>query len=462
MKSDKKGINRREFLKVFGGGIATTAALTACNFKDKKSQNKIYDKTEVPKGQMTYRTNHNSGDRVSLLGYGCMRWPLITNETGESVIDQEAVNQLVDYAIEHGVNYFDTAPRYVRGMSEKVTGIALSRHPRDQYFLATKMSNQSNDAYTRSREGSIAIYRKSMEDLRTDYFDYYLLHSVGGGGIENLKSRFYDNGVLDFLLEEREKGKIRNLGWSFHGDIEVFDHMLTCGVKWDFAMIQLNYYDWGNPAGQNFNAEHLYSELTKHNIPVIVMEPLLGGRLARLGYHQLETFKQIRPDDSPATWAFRFAGSPENILTVLSGMAYMEHLQENIRTYSPLEPLNPQEAQAVSHVTELMRNSDYIPCTECQYCMPCPYGIDIPATFTHYNKCLTEGKIPRNSEDENYRKARRAFLIGYDRSVPKLRQASHCIGCQKCLSDCPQRIKIHEEMFRIDQFVEKLKINGKI
>ncbi|MDL2238778.1 aldo/keto reductase [Bacteroidales bacterium OttesenSCG-928-K03] len=461
MRKNNK-INRRKFLKVAGGGIATAAALTACNFKDKKTQEIIYDKTNEPLGEMAYRTNHNSGDKVSLLGYGCMRWPLTTNEIGEEIIDQEAVNKMIDYAIDHGVNYFDTAPRYIRGMSEKASGIALSRHPREKYFLATKMSNQSNDAYTRSREGSINIYRTSMKNLQTDYLDYYLLHSIGGGGMETFKSRFYDNGILDFLLEEREKGRIRNLGWSFHGDIEVFNHAISSGIKWDFAMIQLNYFDWGNPNGLNFDAEHLYNELTKHNIPVVIMEPLLGGRLARLGAHQLEILNQLRPDDSPANWAFRFAGSHDNVLTVLSGMTYMEHLQENVRTYSPFEPLSNEEKNALKQVSELMRNSDYIPCTECQYCMPCPYGIDIPSIFAHYNKCLTEGKIVRNTQDENYRKARREFLIGYDRSVPKLRQANQCIGCKECLAECPQKIKIHEEMFRIDEYVEKIKITGKI
>lgn len=455
-ENNKKDISRRKFLKTIGGGVAATAALSACDFTGSKNNERIFDKTDVPTDKMTYRINHNTGDKVSLLGYGCMRWPLRTNANGEEEVDQDAVNDLVDYAIAHGVNYFDTAPVYVRGWSEKATGIALSRHPRDKYFIATKSSRNN------TLESGIAMYRKSMEDLQVDYIDYYLLHNVGRS-IEDFEERFIKNGLLNFLLKEREAGRIRNLGWSFHGITEGFDHVLNWGEKWDFCMIQLNYQDWKHAEpGRNVNAEYLYGELVKRNIPTIIMEPLLGGRLSRLGSQAFNILKQIRPDDTPASWAFRYAGTPENVLTVLSGMVYMEHLQENIRTYSPLEPLKEEEYKALEKVTEVLINDEYIQCTECQYCMPCPYGVDIPSTFAHYNRCIGEDKMPRDSQDENYRKARRAFLIGYDRSVPKLRQANHCISCNQCVVDCPQRLNIPEEMYKIDQFVEQLKIDGKL
>jgi predicted aldo/keto reductase-like oxidoreductase len=371
------------------------------------------------------------------------------------------VNALVDYAIAHGVNYFDTAPVYVRGKSETSMGIALSRHPREKFFIATKLSNQRDDRQLRSREGSIALYRKSFVDLQVDYIDYYLLHSVGsGGGFDVFKERFVDNGMIDFLRKEKAAGRIRNLGWSYHGDIAAVDYLLAMDIQWDFAMIQLNYVDWRNATRDMVSSEYLYTELEKHKIPTIVMEPLLGGRLSRLPAHSLAQLKQMRPDDNPAAWAFRYAGSPNNVLTVLSGMTYMEHLQENIRTYSPLEPLAEPEYKALEQVTELMLHSDFIPCTTCQYCMPCPYGIDIPSIFTHYNRCVNDDLLPKDAQDENYRKARRAFLVGYDRSVPKLRQASHCINCDKCVPKCPQKIKISQEMARIDKFAEQLKRKG--
>ncbi len=453
-ENNKKNISRRRFLKLLGGGAAATATLSTCNFTGAKKDEQIFDKTDVPTDQMSYRVNSNTGDKVSLLGYGCMRWPLKMNANGEEEIDQETVNELVDYAIAHGVNYFDTAPVYVRGWSETATGIALSRHPRDKYFIATK-SSRSN-----TLESGIAMYRKSMADLQVDYIDYYLLHNVGRS-IEDFENRFIKNGLLDFLIKEREAGRIRNLGWSFHGVREGFDHVLNQGTKWDFCMIQLNYQDWQHATGMNVNAEYLYGELTKRNIPTVIMEPLLGGRLGRVPIQALTAMKSVNPDDSASKWAFRYAGTPENVLTVLSGMVYMEHLQENIRTYSPLKPLSDEEYKTLEKVTEILVNDEYIQCTECQYCMPCPYGIDIPGIFSHYNRCIAERNIPKDTQDENYRKARRAFLIGYDRSVPKLRQANHCINCNICTPKCPQRINIMEEMNKIDQFVEQLKINDK-
>ena len=201
-------MNRRKFLKVFGGGaVASSAALYGCAPKNEPGAAVALG--EVPTDKMTYRQHPTNGDKVSILGYGCMRWPLKQGSDGKDQIDQEAVNRLVDYAIEHGVNYFDTSPVYVQGMSEKATGIALARHPRNSYYLATKLSNFQN--YT--RENSLAMYRQSFRDLQTDYLDYYLLHSIGGGnGIELFNDRYINNGMLDFLVKEREAGRIRNLG----------------------------------------------------------------------------------------------------------------------------------------------------------------------------------------------------------------------------------------------------------
>ena len=167
--------------------------------------------------------------------------------------------------------------------------------------------------------------------------------------------------------------------------------------------------------------------------------------------------KQRRPENSVASWAFRFAGTYPNVLCVLSGMTYMEHLQDNLRTYSPLEPLNEEEKEFLEETAQLMLKFPTIPCNDCKYCMSCPYGLDIPAILVHYNKCVNEGNVPKSSQDENYRRARRAFLIGYDRSVPKLRQASHCTGCNQCNPHCPQSIDIPKELHRIDAYVEQLK-----
>lgn len=461
MKNNHSHIDRRDFLKIVGITAATTStALYGCKPKDKSASGQT---GPVPVGKMDYRINPTTQDKVSILGYGCMRWPTVPAPDGNGdMIDQDAVNELVDYAIAHGVNYFDTAPVYVQGWSEEATGIALKRHPRESYYIATKMSNHrlAGQGLTPKElfDASVQMYKQSFEKLQTDYLDYYLLHSIGGGdGLPLFNERFVDCGLIDFLVKEREAGRIRNLGWSFHGEVEVFDYVLNMDIKWDFVQIQLNYLDWRHASGRNVDAEYLYNELAKRNIPAVIMEPLLGGRLSKVPDHIVSRLKQRRPDNSVASWAFRFAGSPEHVLTVLSGMTYMEHLQDNIRTYSPLEPVTEEEKQFLFDTAALMAQYPTIPCNDCKYCMPCPYAIDIPAVLLHYNKCVNEGHIPESSQDENYRKARQAFLVGYDRSVPKLRQANHCIGCNQCSPHCPQRIDIPKELHRIDDFVEQLK-----
>ena len=454
-----ENIDRRNFLKILGLG---TAALSGCNVKEQTSGSSKFG--PVPTDKMTYRKNPGTGDKVSLLGYGCMRLPRMSKYESSNMkndIDQEAVNQSIDYAIAHGINYFDTSPRYCKGFSEHATGIALSRHPRNKYFIATKLSN----FHDTSRKGSIEMYRNSFKELRVDYIDYYLLHGIGlawgGTAMDVLRKRYLDNGVLDFLIKERKAGRIRNLGWSFHGDVKVFDYMLKKNIKWDFVQIQLNYIDWEYPQGMNsVKARYLYEELAKRNIPAIIMEPLLGGRLARPHYKAQTIMKQANPEASIASWAFRYAGSFPNVLSVLSGMTYMEHMQENIRTYSPLIPLNKKEKQMLEEAAKVMLKYQNIPCTKCEYCMPCPYGINIPGIFSHYNRCLNEGNFPDDTQDPNYRKARRAFLIELDRSVEKLRQADHCTGCGICAKKCPQYIRIPNEMVRIDRFVEKLRVNA--
>ena len=226
----KQSLSRRDFFKTVGTAGIATAGLAACS--NENSGTNAANLTGT--GEMTYRTNPTTGDRVSLLGFGMMRLPSVGGRSareGNEEIDQEMVNQLVDYALEHGVNYFDTSPAYCRGKSEHATGIALSRHPRDSYFIATKLSNFAPSTWT--REGSIAMYRNSMKELQVDYLDYLLLHGIGMGndGMKEFEERYINNGILEFLLEERKAGRIRNLGFSYHGDIKVFDYSLTTGTS---------------------------------------------------------------------------------------------------------------------------------------------------------------------------------------------------------------------------------------
>ncbi|MBR6547892.1 MAG: aldo/keto reductase [Bacteroidales bacterium] len=444
----KNNIDRREFFKTAGTAALVMGGL-GCISKGGVTASAAGAESEG----MTYRTNNGNGDKVSILGYGCMRWPMIKDENGRDIIDQETVNRLVDYAMEHGVNYYDSSPVYLQGQSEKATGIALSRYPRESYFVATKLSNFSN--YT--KENSIEMYQKSKENFQTDYIDYYLLHSIGDGN--GFRQRFVDNGMMEYLLEERKAGRIRNLGFSFHGTPEGFDELMAYHDQyhWDFVQIQLNYIDWTHASGRNAKAKYLQEELDKRGIQSVIMEPLLGGRLSKVPEHIAGRLKERNPQGSVASWAFRFAGTHPGVLCVLSGMTYMEHLQDNVGTYSPLKPLTEDELAFLEETAELMQKYPTVPCNDCKYCMPCPYGIDIPAILLHYNKCVNEGEIATSTQDENYRKARRAYLVSYDRVVPKLRQAARCIGCNQCMSHCPQSINIPRELHKIDRYIENLK-----
>ena len=339
-------LSRRNFLRYLAGTTAATvpasALLTAC-----KNPSSLNSKLSSEENSMTMRTNPNTGDVVSLLGYGMMRLPMLPEGSEEDPqtgpFDQEMINRQVDYALDHGVNYFDTSPVYCRGLSERCTGIALKRHPRDSYFIATKLSNFDSRLW--SLEESQKMFENSLKELQTDYIDYLLLHSTGGGGrdpetgeglsgLEVCKRRFLDNGLTDWLVEQKATGR---------GDYRAFELLLQLHDEgryhWDFVQIELNYLDWfyaNEINGANVDAVTLYGELEKRGIPAVIMEPLLGGRLANVNDDIAAELKQRDPEATIASWAFRFAGTPAGVLTVLSGMTFMEHLEENVRTYSPL------------------------------------------------------------------------------------------------------------------------------
>ena len=454
-------MDRRTFLKGLAGTAAATAAIAAGCDNPNRTQAEGFAAGEVPEGQMTYRTDSH-GQKVSLLGFGMMRLPaeggVSLRENPNARLDQEQINRMVDYAIEHGVNYFDTSPVYLRGMSEEATGIALSRHPREKWLIATKLSNFS----VWTREASLKMYRESFEKLQVDHIDYYLLHSFGAPG--DFKRRFVDNGMLDFLMEEREAGRIRNLGWSFHGEQAEFDMAVDLHEKyhWDFAQIQMNYVDWlyaHEIEPENVNANYLYHRLDEKQIPIVIMEPLLGGRLATLNDSLARQLKERAPDQSLASWAFRYLGMFPRIMTSLSGMTYMEHVEDNVRTHSPVQPLTDDDMAFLAHIADEYAHFPVIPCTTCQYCMPCPYGLDIPGIFSHYNKCLSEGNIATEGtvEQKEFSRARRAYLTSYNKSIDRLRQADHCIGCGECLKHCPQHIAIPDKMHMIEEYTNKLK-----
>ncbi|MCR5679443.1 MAG: aldo/keto reductase [Prevotella sp.] len=449
-KNEQTDMGRRQFLRRLGIGAGSAMALMALEpLGSLASENKTRNTPSDVK--MTYRVQHGSGEKISLLGFGMMRLPN----------DQEKVNELVDYAIEHGVNYFDTAPVYMNGQSEVLMGNALSRHPREKYYVATKMSNMN--PRTQQLENAKEMYYQSMEKLKVDHIDYYLLHSIGGG-MDSLKARFLDNGVLDFLLKEREEGRIKHLGFSYHGDVADFDYLLDRQEQyhWDFVQIQMNFLDWRHASLRggrrtDADAEYLYEKCEKAGVQCVIMEPLRGGAFGRMAQELTDQLKAVHPDDSTARWAFRWVGSYPNVLTTLSGMNRMDHLEDNVQTFSPLDPCTEQEKALLAKIADQMSGFPTIPCTACQYCMPCPFGVNIPGNFTYYNEAVNSHLLPLpDKKSKDYKKSKKKFFKGYKKALPDAATwASQCADCEECLPKCPQQIRIPNQMERIVETLSK-------
>ena len=442
-------MTRREFLQQLGLGAGAAVALNMLEPLRMLAQD---DKGSQVQNRMTYRVQHGTGEQISLLGFGMMRLP----------DNQEEVDRLVDYAISHGVNYFDTAPMYMGGRSEVLTGNTLSRYPRNKYYVATKMSNQNRRLWSFSE--SKRLYEQSFERLKVDYIDYYLLHSIGGGGMETLRGRFFDNGLLDFLLKEREAGRIKHLGFSYHGDIRPFDYLLDHQNEyhWDFCQIQMNFLDWRHASMRtgrrvDADAEYLYNKCLKAGVQCVIMEPLRGGAFGRMAKELEARLKAVHPEDSTARWAFRWVGSYPNILTTLSGMNQMEHLIDNVHTFSPLDPCTDAENQLLAEIADQMSGFPTVPCTTCAYCMPCPYGVDIPGNFAYYNEAVNEHILPLpDKQSADYAVRKQQFIEGLRKALPNTESwARSCVDCEECLSKCPQQIRIPNQMARIVEILRK-------
>ena len=452
MDKKQKDMNRREFLRHLGMGAGSAMAMMALNPLELWARPDTNRPSErAPENRMTYRVQHGSGEQISLLGFGMMRLPN----------NQEEVDRLVDYAIAHGVNYFDTAPMYMGGQSEVLTGNTLSRFSRDKYYVATKMSNQNRRLW--SYDESRRLYETSLERLKVDYIDYYLLHGIGGG-MDTLKGRFLDNGILDFLLKEREAGRIKHLGFSYHGDVRDFDWLLDHQDEyhWDFVQIQMNFLDWRHASMRggrrtDADAEYLYGKCEKTGVQCVVMEPLRGGAFGRMAKELTDQLQAVRPDDSTARWAFRWVGSYPNILTTLSGMNRMDHLEDNVKTFSPLENCTEAENLLLANIADQMSGFPTIPCTTCEYCMPCPYGVNIPANFAYYNEAVNEHILPLpDGKAADFAQRKEQFLEGYRKALPDEKTwARACQDCGECLSKCPQQIRIPNQMSRIVETLRK-------
>jgi len=369
------------------------------------------------------------GVKTGLLGFGGMRFP---QKDGE--IDREKSKALLEKAHQEGVNYFDTAIVYHGGKSEAFMGSVMSEWDRDSYFIATKLTI---GIYKDVEEIKQAIDIQ-LSNLKTDRIDFYLIHAMGKNRLEQLKAW----NVMPILEEWKRLGKIRHIGFSFHDSYDVFLEILDF-YDWDFCQIQLNYIDQDIQQGIQG-----YYELERRNIPCIVMEPVKGGKLAKF-HPEIETiFKEKNPDDSVASWAMRWVGSLKGVNVILSGMTENYQLEDNLKTFHRFTPLDEDERRRIDQVREELLLRTKVGCTSCQYCMPCPLGVDIPHNFELYNENAMFGDTPSDRYFYHLLKSKNA-------------DATHCVECGECIPKCPQKIDIPKELASMKNDMKVFKNDGK-
>ena len=359
--------------------------------------------------------------KLSALGMGAMRLPVVDGD--DARIDEAAAFEMVDLAMKSGVNYYDTAWGYHNGNSELVMGKALARYPRESFYLATKFPGYDLSNMPKVQE----IFEKQLEKCQVEYFDFYLFHNVCEMNIDAYLDPQY--GIYEYLLEQKKNGRIRHLGFSAHGDYQVIQRFLDAyGKDMEFCQLQLNYLDW-----EFQNAKQKVELLDQWNIPVWVMEPLRGGKLASLAPEYEEKLKELRPEEGIPAWAFRYLQSLPSVKVILSGMSNRRQMEENIQTFAEDKPLNAKELETIHSIADSMVKKIVLPCTACHYCTShCPQGLDIPGLLALYNEhCFTQG----------------GFIAPMALSaIPAEKQPSACIGCRSCEAVCPQGIKISEAM----------------
>lgn len=359
-------------------------------------------------------------DGVSILGMGCMRFPV---HPGTKEVDVAATEAMVEYAYRNGVNYFDTAYPYHEGQSQRVIGNALKKYERDSFLLANKLPMW----LLTCKEDVRKYFEEQLCVCQVDYFDYYLCHALGKARFEDVKK--YE--VYEELKALKAEGKIRNLGFSFHDTPGVLEEIVDA-YAWDFVQIQLNYWDW-----EEQDAKRQYEILESRNIPVMIMEPVRGGALADLCEESNRIFKEAEAESSIASWAIRYAMSLPGVRVVLSGMSNMEQVEDNIKTAKDFTPLNEAQRNTIERALEAFKTNHVIPCTGCRYCMDCPAGVDIPGVFKAYNEYALR------KQKDNFREA-------YGKLREKKADAGHCVACGKCKSLCPQSLDIPNLMKEVE------------
>ncbi len=359
--------------------------------------------------------------QLSALGMGTMRLPVVGGDN--SNIDIARVEEMVAHAMENGINYFDTAWGYHNGMSERVMGQVLSAYPRERYYLATKFPGFDLNNISKVEE----IFEKQLEKCQVDYFDFYLFHNVCEMNIDYYLDEQY--GIFDYLMAQKQNGRIRHLGFSGHGSMAVLRRFLEkYGHAMEFGQLQLNWLDWDFQ-----NAREKYALLAEYGIPVWIMEPLRGGKLCSISAEDEAKLKAHRPNETVTGWAFRYLQSFPNVTIILSGMSNFEQMAQNVATFATDEPLNEIEQQTLSAIAQTMISRTALPCTACRYCTDhCPQGLDIPRLLELYNEHVFTGG---------------GFLAPMAlQAVEEDKQPSACVGCRSCEQVCPQGIKISEAM----------------
>lgn len=361
---------------------------------------------------------------TSVLGFGCMRF-----KTKDDIVDEELAHELIDYAYNNGVNYFDTAYVYLDGQSEPVLGRALKKYERKSLYIATKFSiwNFKNISEVEN------LIDKQLENLQTDYIDFYLMHAMN----KNRLNKMIEFNLLDLIEKWKSEGKVRHIGFSFHDDYDTFKKVVDI-YPWDFCQIQFNYIDKDIQQGMQG-----YYDLVEKKIPIIVMEPLKGGKLAKFN-EKVESKLKNHNGDSMAKWAFRWVASQPGVMTILSGMNELSQLKENIDIFSTLKPMSDTELQLIDEVQKELKNLEVVGCTKCQYCMPCPAGVNIPQNFAIIN----DYEMYQNKGGVKW-----MYKMLQDNNA----DFSQCINCRECVSKCPQMIDIPEELVRVGELVDNIK-----
>ena len=373
---------------------------------------------------MEKRKLENLGIETSLLGFGCMRFPVCA----DGKIDEPEAERMLDKAIAEGVNYIDTAYPYHEGQSEIVVGKILKKYERSSFYLATKLPLWKVE----KKEDIRAIFEEQLEKLQTDYIDFYLMHAVG----KERWDKMLEIGCIGELEKLKAEGKIKYLGFSFHDSYEVFEEVIN-HRDWDFAQIQFNYMDAEEQAGTRG-----YELAVKKGVPLIIMEPVKGGSLSRFAEDIMGRFRQLDADASASSFALRWVGSFPGVKVILSGMSTMEQVEDNLKTFTPFKPLSQEERAVVEDVAATIKSRVQNGCTGCRYCMPCPAGVDIPGCFAAWNTY----HMYQNYNVVKWR---------WEKEIGPEHQAKNCIKCGKCEAACPQKLSIREDLAKVQEDLDK-------